>query len=436
MRSSLYLILTIVAFGLLASCGSPQDEWTFPSLPDYSSSVNDGETYTFRWTSKLQTHFTKWCPGCDPENVDVWLTGGSGSTFTKHKVSSSIDVINSRSFVWTVGTSGPSGIEYWVLRFTTPGGYLDGQQEVSSPIFKIKRSSSKSTSISENSFPTATRFVTVGTPIFVPVTSSSISEASQSNTAISTASGTESAPSDPSNTSTNEAVGDIKSKLTTGSIVGIAAAVVIAVLLIALAVLGYCCYKQRRNRPRDAAGQHNHQLEPVPRVQNPQPTHSAAGHSTLIRARLSSPHAANHIFANNVSLSCASNEELGRDYDRLSTGHEIARANDSNTSLLSAPIRVPPDKLLLREPAISHAITSYTTKDTRVAKSEDNTFRGAVASKTEHAARKNQTSAERTDTRSESNEALVGGMSEIENPNPRLSVNIREYLAERRCYEP
>ena len=415
MRPSLYSVLAFVAFGV-SVLGGVQDEWVFPSLPDYSSSASDGDRYTFKWTSELQTYFKEFCPKCDPENVAVWLTGGGGSTYTKHQVScksvtrndiqantdmitASVDVVNSRSFVWTVDASGPAEIVYWVLRFTTPGGYVDGQPEVSSPMFKIERSSSESTSTSTESSPSPTRTFAVGSPILVSMTSSTASGATL----------TASSPSTPPDVLTNHTktvVDNVKSKLTTPQIAGIAAAGA-GVLLIVLVFLAVCCYRRRRrNKVPYPETQYTLQLAPVSNTQNPQLARPAAVHTPSTRSKLFKPHAATHMFSKSMRGSHAGNEDSRRIYDHPNGSHDTARADESDTSLISPPTRAPQDERSSREPTMDHADTGHWTSVRRL-----------------------------DDTSSGSNGAPAEGMSEIENPNApregRFSVNMKEYMKER-----
>jgi hypothetical protein len=371
MISYLNFVLAILALGV-SVLGSPQDEWTFPSLPDYSSSVSDGETHTFSWSPKFQTYFKEFCPKCDPENVAVWLTGGGGSTFTKHQVScklvrrnnsrakanintASIDVVNSRSFVWTVNASGPAEIVYWVLRFTAPGDYVDGQPEVSSPMFKIKRSPSKSTSTSINSSPSATRTTVVGTtavgttavgtPILVSITSSSASEATHSSSDIAT-------------DAARAVVDDVKSKLTTPQIIGIAAGAT-GVFLIVLVSLAVCCYRRRRSRVRSPQTQHSHELTHDWNVRNPQLAPPAAVHTMSTHPMLSGPHAPTHMFSTSLTGSHASNDDSRKFSEHPSGSYDVKRANDSNTSLIPAGDRAPQDERSFREPTMRHAATEH-----------------------------------------------------------------------------
>ena len=68
-----------VTFSLLQTCKAStpglQQEWVFPLAPDYSANLTLNKKYTVSWTANLQTWLPAECDLCDPENVDLWVTG-------------------------------------------------------------------------------------------------------------------------------------------------------------------------------------------------------------------------------------------------------------------------------------------------------------------------------------------------------------------------
>ena len=79
----LQTVFAIIAISTLALGDGPQDAWKSPSLPDLSTSFDQGNTHTILWSSDLSVMIEKYCSDCDPENVDLWLTGAGDSASTQ-----------------------------------------------------------------------------------------------------------------------------------------------------------------------------------------------------------------------------------------------------------------------------------------------------------------------------------------------------------------
>lgn len=50
-----------------------QDDWVSPAMPDNSTSVAVGDTFTIKWNMHLHSWFKDHAPGVDPENTDLWV---------------------------------------------------------------------------------------------------------------------------------------------------------------------------------------------------------------------------------------------------------------------------------------------------------------------------------------------------------------------------
>ncbi|KAI1266896.1 hypothetical protein F5Y18DRAFT_351642 [Xylariaceae sp. FL1019] len=140
---SIRLFFTFISVACLSLGSYVQDDWLSPQA---SESWYTGETYTVAWDSDLQSWFGDYCPACDTQNVDLWLTG-SGSNY--YLVKAGINVESTTSCPYTV----PDGFETdkFVFRFIPSGvKWQNGGEEISGALFYI-RVSPTTTSSSESS---------------------------------------------------------------------------------------------------------------------------------------------------------------------------------------------------------------------------------------------------------------------------------------------
>ena len=166
---SLSLLLSSVALvlGPTASLAqSPQEDWTFPRSPDYTSTLIAGRTYTISWTPALRNAFDTYCSSCDVRDLDLLVTGAASSAV--HSVggikppklvsivavardlihlAEGINIVSDLSYEWTVDIplSDLDGTSEWVFRFV-PAGSTSSFQQVSSSIFYVRQTDEDTTS--------------------------------------------------------------------------------------------------------------------------------------------------------------------------------------------------------------------------------------------------------------------------------------------------
>lgn len=80
---SLWLALVAVSIflPLQSWCQTVQDEWTAPAAPDGSTPLKSGTKFTLLWKSGLQNNFKTYCPSCDTEKLDLWVTNFNGTEY-------------------------------------------------------------------------------------------------------------------------------------------------------------------------------------------------------------------------------------------------------------------------------------------------------------------------------------------------------------------
>lgn len=173
-------------------------------------------------------------------------------------------------FRWKVDVPGPSEIVNWVLRLTPPGGWSEGGQEVSSPMFAIKRDSSKSSSVITKTISTSAK--SSPTSMLAPGALGNSAVATTASTAAPTVDTSGPDPSTSPETivvpSSEGSAGDKAKEVVDGSSKlgpGIIAGVVVgAVAGILLAVSAGCCYYRRRKAR--GVGTENHSVNPMESV--------------------------------------------------------------------------------------------------------------------------------------------------------------------------
>ncbi|KAI0201426.1 hypothetical protein F4808DRAFT_126429 [Astrocystis sublimbata] len=225
-----------------------QDDWVFPQKPDYSTTVQLDKEYTIQWTSALSTWFPNYCPDCDPNSVDLWVTGAGSD---QHKLASGVNVTSSTSIAWTarVPTNELQHSASWVLRFIPSGeDPSSSKEEISSSIFLINNPDTSSSSTTRASSPTTTSSTT---------TSSATSASTKPTTTSSATGGAGSSTTDdpPSSDTTcrpslhHKCPTHSSSGLTTGAKAGIGIGVAVGAIL--LFGLGWFIARRQGNKNKD-----------------------------------------------------------------------------------------------------------------------------------------------------------------------------------------
>ncbi|KAH9866307.1 hypothetical protein J1614_008873 [Plenodomus biglobosus] len=132
------LILVFVLLPLQIWCQSVQDDWTAPAAPDGSTPLQSGTKFTLLWKSGLQNSFPQYCPLCDTEILDLWITNFNGTKYTS-KIGRGINLSTTSSYDWDVNiaSSAFSENDFWVFRFTFHDSTDPYTQQISSPGFQI-----------------------------------------------------------------------------------------------------------------------------------------------------------------------------------------------------------------------------------------------------------------------------------------------------------
>ncbi|KAL2802639.1 hypothetical protein BJX63DRAFT_104159 [Aspergillus granulosus] len=166
--TSFAYFLPLALAPLVRAQGTVQDLWNLPDYPDYTSFFTSGETVNISWQPGLIDQFEFFCPDCDVNNVDLWLTA---SAYTR-RLGAGLDINRTMWFNWTInlGNNDVEASSDWTLRFLPANiQWGDNDQEISSAKFTInpapeeEEPSSTSTS-SSSPTPTPTPTTLPGLP--------------------------------------------------------------------------------------------------------------------------------------------------------------------------------------------------------------------------------------------------------------------------------
>lgn len=182
------LILVSVLFPLQIWCQSVQDDWTAPAVPDGSTSLQSGTEFTLLWNSGLKNSFQQYCPLCDTEKLDLWITNFNGTKYTS-KIGRGINLNTTSSYDWDVNiaSSAFSEKDFWVFRFTFYDSTDPYTQQISSPGFQISGLVKASSTVAAQSssatsvVPTSSSIATTTTGIASPSSSTPQSTGQTSN---------------------------------------------------------------------------------------------------------------------------------------------------------------------------------------------------------------------------------------------------------------
>jgi hypothetical protein len=75
-------ILTFILPPLQVWGQTVQDDWTAPAAPDGSTPLQSGTKFTLLWKFGLQNNFKTYCPSCDTQKLDLWITNFNGTKYT------------------------------------------------------------------------------------------------------------------------------------------------------------------------------------------------------------------------------------------------------------------------------------------------------------------------------------------------------------------
>jgi hypothetical protein len=75
------ILLGFLLFPLQTWNQTVQDDWTAPAAPDGSTPLQTGTKFTLLWKSGLQNSFETYCPECDTEKLDLWITNFNGTKY-------------------------------------------------------------------------------------------------------------------------------------------------------------------------------------------------------------------------------------------------------------------------------------------------------------------------------------------------------------------
>ncbi|KAI9374403.1 hypothetical protein BJX61DRAFT_308389 [Aspergillus egyptiacus] len=130
------LSLSLVLLPWVGAQNTVQDLWNLPDYPDYTSSFTAGSTVNISWQDALVTQFAPFCPDCNINNVDLWLT----SSDYYRKLESGINLTETNYYLWTVNID-DNDVENssdWTLRFLPADVAWGSQnQEISSAKFNL-----------------------------------------------------------------------------------------------------------------------------------------------------------------------------------------------------------------------------------------------------------------------------------------------------------
>ncbi|KAI8939138.1 hypothetical protein NX059_004972 [Plenodomus lindquistii] len=119
-------------------CQTVQDDWTAPAAPDGSTPLQSGTKFTLLWKPNLQNWFQTYCPLCNTQKLDLWITNFNGSKYTS-KIGRGVDITETTSYDWNVNIASNafSGNDFWVFRFTFFDSDDPYTEQISSPGFRI-----------------------------------------------------------------------------------------------------------------------------------------------------------------------------------------------------------------------------------------------------------------------------------------------------------
>ncbi|KAJ6787457.1 hypothetical protein PWT90_08731 [Aphanocladium album] len=223
-----------------SSATTVQELWSFPPAPDGAITMYAGNTYKVEWGRDLKGSVKMYCPTCDPENANLWLTNGDDSSIAV-LIARGLNLSTTFSTPWkaTRPPTKPDSTDSYTFRFISSlENFIKKHEEISSSGFILKDSPKVQTSILPALTFTSTSTSTLATTSTVPSTS----DASSMTTVIIGSTHTETTATSTSTTTTSPSH---ESGLSVAATAGIGAGA--GVIAIALFALAFCCYRRKQH---------------------------------------------------------------------------------------------------------------------------------------------------------------------------------------------